>query len=99
MSGPDHSQAKVSWRDDSCWEDIENIIRVTYTRMKCTCPEKLDILLHARPGISGIRQAAGLLNYPMIPSTGLFVFFSEEFTPGKNLSPLCLLQTHWQRQG
>ena len=99
MPEPGHSQADVSWKDDSCWKDIETIIRVTYTRLKCTFPEKLNILLRARPAISGIRQAAGLLNYPMVPSTGLFVFFSEEFTPGKNLSPLCLLQTHLQRQG
>lgn len=99
MSDPDRSQAEASWKDDSCWEGIETIFRVTYARMKCTCPEKLDILLRARPGISGIRQSAGLLNYPMVPSTGLFVFFSEGFIPGENRSPLCLLQTHRQRQG
>ena len=59
----------------------------------------LELLLQARPGICGIRQASGLLNYPMVPSTGLFVYFSEKYIPGKTLSPLCLLQTHRQRQG
>ena len=99
MSDQCHSQADVSWKDDSCWKDLETIFRVTYTRMNCTCLKKLEILLNARPGISGIRQSAGLLNYPMVPSTGLFVYFSEEYIPGENLSPLCLLETHRQRQG
>lgn len=83
----------------SDWEDIESLFRAAYIRTNCTDPEKLDILLRARPGICGIKEDAGLADYPMVPSTGLFVFFSEAFVPGGNFSPLCLLQTHRQRNG
>ena len=99
MSDTELLRQDPGWEDDAGWKDIEAIIRATYIRTGCTRPEKLDILLGARPGICGIRQSAGLLHYPMVPSTGLFVFFSEEFIPGETLSPLCLLQTHRQRAG
>ena len=99
MSDPKQSQTDFSREEDICWEGIEAIFRAAYIRTKCTHPEKLDILLRERPGICKIRRSAGLLNYPMVPSTGLFVFFSEDFIPGETLSPLCLLQTHRQREG
>ena len=99
MSDPCRSQEDVSWEEDASWEDIEGLIRAAYVRTNCTCPEKRELLLRARPGICGVRQAAGLLNYPMVPSTGLFVYYSEKYIPGENRSPLCLLQTHRYRQG